>query len=66
MGLCDTCDEEGPQKDMVQVNEDIDGEWITQVCGARSDHLHSPSATYCCGMIYEEREEVCASCGGWL
>ena len=21
---------------------------------------------YCCGMIYEEGEELCASCGEWI
>lgn len=61
--LCGTKDVSGD--DMLNVDIEFPQGHISVVCESCFDEhdMGSGMTAYCCGMIYEEGESVCASCG---
>jgi len=52
--ICTSCDEEVAEDDWHE--ED-------QLCTACFEVSGDGTATYCCGVIYEDGEDTCMSCG---
>ncbi|MEU2315092.1 hypothetical protein [Streptomyces albidoflavus] len=53
--ICTTCDTDFSSQQGLTTHQDDGCEW--------DDDETSTGPTYCCGMIYEEGESICHSCG---
>lgn len=63
---CQLCGEEGSySRDMINVDIEFPQGHVSMVCEDCFDRedMGSGMTSYCCGMIYEEGELACASCG---
>ncbi|WP_284900319.1 hypothetical protein [Corynebacterium accolens] len=64
---CDYCGKESDDLIWVDISFRVEGRpsHVSDICENCYEELDAEGdyPTYCCGMMYDEGEEVCASCG---